>query len=225
MVNPGPLWRPITLLAISDRVFGFAADLGTKTTFRGGFGIFTNMIPTVYPDQGSGEFSPGQRKLPPQRALYPHPHFRCTSRVDEYHGAADRRQWKHQDDSPQHPVNYAPYAAILGALYVDDPSDRMRNGYTINGNFTLEHEFPGDIAVSASYVANNGVSLYNSEYPNAYYGSRIPVHALQPTSLPVWANSRSSTTAATPPTTLCNCRHARCRPTHGITVSGQLHLG
>jgi hypothetical protein len=63
-------------------------------------------------------------------------------------------------------VNIAPYAAILGPLYVDDPSDRMRNGHTINGNFTLEHEFPGGIAASIAYDGNNGVSLSNSEYPN-----------------------------------------------------------
>jgi hypothetical protein len=47
----------------------------------------------------------------------------------------------------------------------------MRNGYTISGNFTLEHQFAGDIDVQASYVTNNGVSLYSQDYPNAFYGA------------------------------------------------------
>jgi len=57
------------------------------------------------------------------------------------------------------PVNLAPYAAILGPLYGAYATDRMRNGYTISGNFTFQHEFAGGISAQASYVANNGVSL------------------------------------------------------------------
>jgi hypothetical protein len=47
----------------------------------------------------------------------------------------------------------------------------MRNGYTISGNATVEHEFPGSINLRVSYVANNGVGLYNTTYPNAYTGA------------------------------------------------------
>jgi hypothetical protein len=47
----------------------------------------------------------------------------------------------------------------------------MRNGYTISGNATVEHEFPGSINLQVSYVTNNGVHLYNMGYPNAYTGA------------------------------------------------------
>jgi hypothetical protein len=72
---------------------------------------------------------------------------------------------------PNTPVNIAPYAAILGQLGGDYPSDGLRNGYTISANVTLEHEFAGGIAAQASYIANNGVALYNQTYPNAFSGA------------------------------------------------------
>jgi hypothetical protein len=69
------------------------------------------------------------------------------------------------------PVNIAPYAALLGPVGGDYPSSQMKNGYTISANVTLEHEFAGNLAVQASYIANNGVALYNSAYPNAFGGA------------------------------------------------------
>ncbi len=76
-----------------------------------------------------------------------------------------------------------PYAKILGPLNGDDPSRTLTNGYTISGNFTLEHQFPGGIAGQAAYVLNNGVDLYNSNYPNAYSGA-LPQFAPSLKSLP-----------------------------------------
>ena len=169
VVNPDPLWKA-DYLNFAPR-FGLAADLGHKTTFRGGFGIFDNMIPTVYPDQDLVNFplasenymlnapyslSPSPVSLPP---------LTSTS------GQVIAGNGNTKTIPANTPVNLAPYAAILGNLFVDDPSDAMRNGYTMNGNVTLEHEFPGSIAVSAAYVANIGVSLYNQWYPNAYGGA------------------------------------------------------
>jgi hypothetical protein len=47
----------------------------------------------------------------------------------------------------------------------------LKNGYTISANVTLEHEFGGGVAAQASYIANNGVGLYNQTYPNSFSGA------------------------------------------------------
>jgi outer membrane receptor protein involved in Fe transport len=168
VVNPEPLWQPDRLSGDFGPRLGLAFDLGRKTTLRGGIGIFTNLIPTVYPDQGLVNFP-----LASENELAAAPYTLAPSSVTlpvltSITGQPIAANGNTKTIPPNTTVDYAPYAKILDPLYVDDPSDRMRNGYTINGNFTLEHEFKGDIAVTASYVANNGVSLYNSEYPNAY---------------------------------------------------------
>ncbi len=171
VVNPQPLWQPDYLAGNFGPRFGLAADLGKKTILRGGFGVFTNMIPTVYPDQALVNFPLASEnyQLGAPYSLTPSPV--ALPALTSITGQAIAANGNTKTIPPNTPVNYAPYAAILGPLYVDDPSDRMRNGYTINGNITLEHEFPGGIAASVAYVANNGVSLYNSEYPNAYSGA------------------------------------------------------
>jgi len=168
VVNPQPLWQPDYLAGNFGPRLGFAFDLGRKTTLRGGIGIFTNVIPTVYPDQGLVNFP-----LASENYIFAAPYNLTPSAVTlpaltSITGQPIAANGNTKTIPPNTAVNYEPYAKILGPLYVDDPSDSMRNGYTISGNFTLEHEFKGDIAVTASYVANNGVSLYNSEYPNAY---------------------------------------------------------
>jgi hypothetical protein len=168
VVNPEPLWQPDRLSGDFGPRLGLAFDLGRKTTLRGGIGIFTNLIPTVYPDQGLVNFP-----LASENELAAAPYMLAPSAVTlpvltSITGQPNAANGNTKTIPPNTAVDYAPYAKILGPLYVDDPSDRMRNGYTINGNFTLEHEFKGDIAVTASYVATNGGSLYNSEYPNAY---------------------------------------------------------
>jgi hypothetical protein len=171
VVNPQPLWQPDRVAGDFGPRIGLALDLGHKTIFRGGFGVFTNMIPTVYPDQALVNFP-----LASENYLLDAPYSLTPSSValpvlTSITGQPIAANGNTKTIPPNTPVNYAPYAKILGPLYVDDPSDRMRNGYTMNGNVTLEHEFAGGIAASASYVANNGVSLYNSAYPNAYSGA------------------------------------------------------
>ncbi len=171
VVNPDPLWQPDYLAGNFGPRFGLAADLGHKTTFRGGFGIFTNMIPTVYPDQDLVNFP-----LASENYMLNAPYSLTPSSValpvlTSTSGQPIAANGNTKTIPKNTPVDLAPYAAILGNLFVDDPSDQMRNGYTINGNVTLEHEFPGGIAASAAYVANNGVSLYNQWYPNAYSGA------------------------------------------------------
>ncbi|MGA2988128.1 MAG: TonB-dependent receptor [Terriglobia bacterium] len=171
VVNPNPLWAPDRLAGDFGPRFGLALDLGKKTVLRGGFGIFTNMIPTVYPDQDLVNFPLASENylLDAPYSLTPRPV--ALPVMTSTSGQPIAANGNTKTIPKNTPVDIAPYAAILGNLFVDDPSDRMRNGYTINGNFTLEHEFPGGIATSVAYVANNGVSLYNQWYPNAYSGA------------------------------------------------------
>jgi hypothetical protein len=63
VVNPQPLWQPDYLAGNFGPRFGLAADLGKGTILRGGFAIFTNVMPTVYPDQALVKLSSRQRKL------------------------------------------------------------------------------------------------------------------------------------------------------------------
>jgi hypothetical protein len=70
---------------------------------------------------------------------------------------------------PNKPVNLKPVAAFFGGpLETNFNSMRLRNGYTLAGNWTLERELPGDVVLQVSYVANNAVHLWASEWPNAY---------------------------------------------------------
>jgi hypothetical protein len=171
VVNPQPLWQPDKVAGDFGPRFGLAYDLGNSTVFRGGFGIFTNMIPTVYPDQALVNFPIASLNFLPNATYSLTPQPVTLPTLTSTSGAPLAANGNTKTVPANTPVNFAPYAAILGPLSGDFPSDRMRNGYTINGNATLEHQFKSDIAVSASYVVNNGVSLYNSGYPNAYDGA------------------------------------------------------
>jgi hypothetical protein len=66
--------------------------------------------------------------------------------------------------APNTPIDVSPF----GPLLVNFTATNFQNGYTVNGNFTLEHEFPFDMALQVGYVTNNAVKLYGSEWPNAY---------------------------------------------------------
>jgi hypothetical protein len=131
------------------------------------------MIPTVYPDQALVNFpiaslnylTNAPYSLVPQAVSLPV----LTSTTGQPLAVNGTKSIP-----PNTPVNIAPYAAILGPVSGDYPSDAMKNGYTISGNVTLEHQFGDSVAVQASYIANNGVFLYNSEYPNAFNGGETP---------------------------------------------------
>jgi hypothetical protein len=77
------------------------------------------------------------------------------------------------------PINLTPFAPLLTNLTSDD----LHNGYTISGNMTIERELPWDTVLQAGYVFNNAVSLYSSQYPNAYSGAPLslaPYTAVNP---------------------------------------------
>jgi len=171
VLNPQPLWLPDRVGGDFGPRIGFAVDLGKKTVLRGGFGIFTNMIPTVYPDQSMNGFpnamlsynSNAVYSLTPQPVSLP-PLYTIS-------GQPAVPGLNTKNIPPNTPVNIAPYAAILGPLALWGTTHSFKNGYTTTGNLTLEHEFPGGVAVQASYVADDGISLYNSVFPNAFEGA------------------------------------------------------
>lgn len=169
VVNPQPLWQPDYFKGDFAPRLGMAFNLGGNTVVRGGFALFTNMIPTVYPDQALVNFpiaslntiSGGPYTLTAQPVSLPF----LTN-------LAGTTQYTNSKAVPANTaVQIAPYAAILGNLNGDYPSGSMTNGYTISGNVTLEHQFRGGIAGQAAYILNNGVDLYNSTYPNALSGA------------------------------------------------------
>lgn len=168
VVNPQPLWPPDSLSGDFAPRLGFAAQLTKNTVLRGGFGTFTNMIPTVYPDQALVNFPVASLNY------LSNPVYSLTALpvslpvLMSTSGQPVGANGNSKTVPANTPVNLAPYAAILGPLTGDYPSDRLRNGYTMSDNFTLEHEFPGGISAQATYVGSIGVSLYNSEYPNAF---------------------------------------------------------
>lgn len=171
VVNPEPLWQPDRVSGDFGPRLGMAYDLGRNTVLRGGFAIFTNMIPTVYPDQALVNFPVASLNYLPGATYSLTPQPVSLPTLTNTSGQSLAANGNTKSVPANSPINAAPYAAILGPLSGDFPSDRMRNGYTINSNLTMEHQFKGDIAASASYVVNSGVSLYNSEYPNAYGGA------------------------------------------------------
>jgi hypothetical protein len=183
VVNPQPLWQPDYAAGNFGPRFGLALQLGHNTVVRGGFGIFTNMIPTVYPDQALVNFPVASLNYLPNAPYSLSPLSVSLPVLTSISGQPIAANGNTKTVPPKTPVNMAPIAALLGPVGGDYASDRMRNGYTISGNVTLEHEFAGGIAAQVSYVANNGVSLYNQTYPNGFDGAEpqyAPYSAITP---------------------------------------------
>jgi hypothetical protein len=129
------------------------------------------MIPTVYPDQALVNFPLASLNYLPNAPFSLTPLSVSLPVLTSTTGQPLAVNGNSKTVPANTPVNIAPYAALLGPLGGDYPSDGMRNGYTISGNVTLEHEFAGSIAVQTSYIVNNGIALYNQTYPNAFNGA------------------------------------------------------
>jgi Carboxypeptidase regulatory-like domain len=171
VVNPQPLWQPDYVSGDFGPRFSFAESMGRDTALRGGFGMFTNAIPTIYADQSLVDFpveslnyiSGPQYSLTPLAVTLPY--------LTSLSGQPLATNGNTKTVPPNTPVNLSPLVPILGQFSGDYASDRMRNGYTMDANLTLEHEFSGGVAAQASWVNDTGVSLYNQAYPNAFSGA------------------------------------------------------
>ena len=171
VLNPRPMYFP-DYGGWGPR-FGLAYKLDNKTVFRGGFGVFTNMIPNVYPDQQAFgfPFASFGTTLSPTYSLAPLSLAGMPVLTDLQGNPLPPNGNTHLI-RPNTPVNLKPVAAFFGGpLELNFNSMGLRNGYTLAGNITLERELPGDVLLQAAYVTNNAVHLWASEWPNAYTGA------------------------------------------------------
>jgi hypothetical protein len=170
VLNPQPLYQP-DRLSFAPRV-GVAYHATDKTVLRGGIAIFSNTIPMIYPDQSAVNFplaSFSSLSNPPY-SLTPLPV--SLPEVTSTSGAVMPPSGGPKKIPGNTPINLAPITAETGPIIGDWPSDKMKNGYTVTGNFTVEQQLPGDMALQMSFVTNNGIDLYQSSYPNAYTGAQ-----------------------------------------------------
>jgi hypothetical protein len=169
VINPEPLYQPDRFNFV-PRV-GFAFRAHDKTVLRGGFAIFTNLIPTVYPDQSAVDFpmatgstiANAAYKLTPQTVTLP-PLTSITGQVMPPNG--DTRQIPANT-----PVSLTAVAAAIGQIHGDWASQELKNGYTMSGNLTLEQQLPGNMVFTVSGVTTDSNTLFNNRYPDAYYGA------------------------------------------------------
>jgi hypothetical protein len=170
VLNPKPLYAP-DYKNFAPRL-GMAYKATNKTVLRGGFAIFTNSIPTVYPDQSTVNF-PLAALSYLQNAPYALTPLPVSLPVlTSTSGTPMPPNGNTKLIPPNTPVNLAPIAKIVGNIAGDYPSDALRNGYTISGNATIEQELPGNVNLTVSYVMNNGIHLYQESFPNGYTGAQ-----------------------------------------------------
>jgi len=169
VLNPQPLYTP-QKANFAPRL-GVAYKLNNKTTLRGGYAIFTNSIPTVYPDQAAVNLPMASLGIlnNPTYSLTPLPV--SLPSLTTIQGAVIPVNGNTSAIPGNTPVSLAAIAAQIGPIAGDWPSTHLKNGYTMTGNFTIEREIPGDMALQASYVSNNSSNLYNGAYPNGYNGA------------------------------------------------------
>lgn len=171
ILNPEPMYFP-DHRGWGPRL-GLAYKLDSKTVLRGGYGVFTNVIPNTYVDQnGLGfPYAAYGSTLSPQYSLTPLSVVGMPV-VTDLQGNPMPPNGDTHKVPPNTPVNLIPVEAFFGGpLELNFISMHIRNGYTLASNITLERELPGDVVLQVAYVTNNAVHLWASEWPNAYTGA------------------------------------------------------
>ncbi len=171
VLNPQPLYYP-DYRGFGPRL-GVAYKLTEKTVLRGGYGVFTNSPPTIYPDQAALGFpyASFNTEVNPPYSLTPLV-LSGLPVLTDLQGNPVLQGGDTHKIAPNTPVNLVPVAAFFGGpVIINLTSLTFRNGYTMSGNLTLEQELPGDMVLRIGYVSNNAVKLYGSEWPNAYTGA------------------------------------------------------
>ncbi len=170
VLNPKPLYAP-DYNNFAPRL-GVAYKVTDKTVLRGGFAIFTNSIPTVYPDQATVNFPLAALSYLQNAPYSMTPLPVALPVLTDLSGTPMPPNGNTKLIPGNTPVNLAPIAAVVGNIAGDYPSDMLRNGYTISGNVTVEQQLPGNINLGVSYVVNNGIHLYQESFPNSFTGAQ-----------------------------------------------------
>jgi hypothetical protein len=170
VVNPKPIYEP-------DRInfaprLGFAYLVTSKTVLRGGYAIFTNILPTVYPDQAAVDFPMASASFLNNAPYSLTPLSVTLPVLTSITGAVIPPNGNTRLIPPNTPVNLAPVAAVTGNLTGDWASQELKNGYTMSGNLTLEQQLPSNIVFMVSGVTTDSSNLYNPRFPNAYVGAQ-----------------------------------------------------
>jgi hypothetical protein len=181
VLNPSPVYQPDRLNFAPRISFAFKAT--DKIVIRGGYAIFTNMIPTCYPDQEAlhfplstnGFLAHAPYSLTPQSV--PLPPLTSTS------GAMMPPNGNPALVPKNTPINLAPIAAVIGNYSGSAPSPELKNGYTTNANLTLEQQLPGNTVFTLMGITTDSTNQYNARYPNGYVGGEpqySPFSAISP---------------------------------------------
>jgi hypothetical protein len=174
VLNPRPLWQPDYGADDFGPRIGVAYRLSPKTVLRGGFGTFTG-LPIAQSAQQSGAIFPWAASTTVATSTFPSVNAvrpGTPPALVSLSGATIPQNGNTNSIPPKTPLNLAPELAFFGApIELNAISMSLRNGYMINGNVSLERQLPGDMALSVTYVASNGVALQGSSLPNAYSGA------------------------------------------------------
>jgi hypothetical protein len=165
VLNPQPIYRE-DYKGFGPRL-GMAWKVQPKTVIRGGFAIFTNLPLSQTADQQGFNFPFSGYSAAPNLMFTTTPRPLNLAPIHDLAGNVVPSNGNSKTVPPNDPINLLPYAP----LETNVTSNDLHNGYTISGNFTVERQLPFDTVLQAGWVFNNAVSLYASQYPNAYSGA------------------------------------------------------
>jgi len=166
VLNPSPLYQP-DRLNFAPR-FGFAYMLTPKTVLRGGYAIFTNLIPTAYPDQAALHFPLSTNGYLIHAPYSVTPQSIPLPRLTSINGTPMPPNGDPKSVPPNTPIDLLPITAAIGLYSGSAPSPEMKNGYTTNANLTLERQLPSNMVFKLSGITTDSTNQYNALYPNGY---------------------------------------------------------
>ncbi len=156
--HPGRNLYPANLGDFGPR-FGFAYAPTSKTVIRGSFSIvYSNSMSALFGQGNGAESTPGF-SVPVSATI-----------TDAYN---TKPSFILGQPAPTLPIpNLATNAQTNNQLlgtYIDAFVKGSRDPYVENWNFSIQHELPGNMVVSAGYVGSHGLHLYGNELQNMDY--------------------------------------------------------
>jgi hypothetical protein len=168
VLNPSPVYQP-DRLNFAPRL-GFAYRLTPKTVLRGGYAIFTNLIPTCYPDQEGFHFPLSTNGFLAQAPYSLTPQSVPLPQLTSTNGTPMPPNGNPALVPKNTPINLLPITAVIGLYSGSAPSPEMKNGYTTNANLTLEQQLPSNVVFKLTGITTDSTNQYNARYPNGYVG-------------------------------------------------------